>query len=182
MKWVAAGGVAVAAIALLVVLVRKSDSEEARAAEPMRCPQAVLAPALGNSQGMSSVLTELTLLVRNRSTSACTIPGGVILEIGRGARGPVQIEHVLAGGFGPARRRVRLPPGGEAYAGVLLREDCSSPSVPSASIELRVRAGNRRSAAMLIGTCASGTVIQVGFWQPSVALRETDPRAGPRSS
>lgn len=181
MKRAAAGVVAVAAIAALVVLIRKPD-DEPRAVELKQCPQAVLAPALGNSQGMSSVLTELTLRVRNRSASACTIPGGVILEIGRGARGPVLIEHVLGGGFGQARRRIRLPPGGEAYAGVLLREDCSSPSVPSASIRLRVRAGNRRSAATLIGTCQSGTVIQVGFWQPSVALREADSRGSPRSS
>ena len=110
--------------------------------------------------------TLLPLIVLNRSTSACTIRGGVVLELGPGARGRVVIEPAYGAFLGPPRSRLRLNPGGKAYAGLILQHDCSNPRLPRRTMSLRVRTGETRSAALPIATCPSSTWIQIGFWQP----------------
>ena len=166
MRLALATAVSLAAVVLLAFGLRRSDSDSAPDAEPKRCTADALAPAIGEGQGVNSVTLMVTLLVRNRTTSACTLRGSVALELGPDARGPVVIQPVSGGIFGPWRRRVLLPARGKAWAGVLIHDDCSNPRLPGHRIELRVRTGSRRSVPLPIDTCASGTTLQVGTWQP----------------
>jgi len=162
---VAGGAVAVAAIALLYLGTRDDASTAVPAARP-KCAAASLMTWFGESRTMGFGRSLIQLRIRNRSTVACTIRGGITLELSPGTRGRVVVEQAYGGSFGPPRARLTLPAGATAYAGLILTHDCRNPRLPRRTIDLRIRTGHNRSAAFPIATCPSGASIQIGFWQP----------------